>query len=260
MNLAAAILQLKNAGVEDPEREVHYLLQYCQAQQIDFTSVLARRCAREPFAYITGVQPFWTLDIQVNSNVLIPRPETEHLGEAVLKYLREQKMSTPKILDLCTGSGCIPAALASEIPNAQFTVSDLSSEALQVARKNLNFAVDRTEFFQGDLFAALPEPKLFDVITANPPYIAAADFLQLSAELKHEPELALLANEEGLACLKKIIQDAPQFLAPDGIVVLEYGFGQTQALLAWAKQHHYQSIQVNKDLAGIERVLVLARK
>lgn len=254
-----AVEQLKLAGVEDAEREVHYLLQYCESQQIPFASVLARRCAREPFAYITGLQPFWTLNIQVSPAVLIPRPETEHIIETALEHLKTNPSAKPQLLDLCTGSGCIPAALATEIPSAELVATDLSSAALEIAAQNLNFAKNRVQLLQGDLFAALPEPKRFDVITANPPYIAERECEQLSAEVKHEPQLALLAAEEGLACLKKIIQDAPEFLQSNGALILECGFGQMSSLCEFAKKFPYQDMHVIKDLAGIERVLYLKR-
>jgi len=254
-----SVQQLKAAGVEDAEREVHYLLQYSERQQIPFTSVLARRCTREPFAYITGLQPFWTLNIKVSPAVLIPRPETEHLIETVLEHCTTHSLANAVILDLCTGSGCIPAALASELPHAQFTASDLSPAALEIAAQNLSFAQNRVQLLQGDLFAALPKAKRFDIITANPPYIAEREYEQLSAEVKHEPELALLAPEEGLACLKKIIQDAPEFLHEHGVLILECGLGQATLLCEFAKNFPYQDLRVIKDLAGIDRVLYMKR-
>ncbi|MDZ4224810.1 MAG: peptide chain release factor N(5)-glutamine methyltransferase, partial [bacterium] len=168
---------------------------------------------------------FWSLNIKVTPAVLIPRPETEALVEKALEKLVHSPLSIvpgPTILDLCTGSGCIAAALATELPEAQITVADISNEALDVARQNLEFAKDRVTFIQSDLFEKIE--GRFDLIVSNPPYIPSSQMKQLSPEiLRYEPCLALDGGPDGLDFIAKIKQTAPQFLNPKGWLVVEAG-------------------------------------
>ena len=223
----------------------------CQAPGDDFEkfrTYIQRRCKREPVAYIRGFKEFWSLKIKVTPAVLIPRPETETLVEKVVEILRPStglrasgnrsghgESSIPghgepvepcTILDLCTGSGCIAAALATELPDAQITVADISKEALDVARENLAFAKERITFIQSNLFEKIPPPSTgkFDLIVSNPPYIPSTQITQLFPEVsRYEPRLALDGGPDGLAFIDKIKQTAPNFLNPNGWLVLEAG-------------------------------------
>ena len=166
-------------------------------------------------------------------------------------------MVQASILDLCTGSGCVAAALAKELPEAQFTLTDISKEALEVAKINLNFVKDRCSFLQGDLFSPLHDctiAPLYNFITANPPYAAFSD--QVDPEIAFEPENAVFAQQQGLAVSEKIIQDAPSFLKASGWLVMECGLGQAETLIAFAKTTNaYCKFETKKDLSGIERII-----
>jgi release factor glutamine methyltransferase len=228
-----------------------------------FEEAIDRRAERCPVAYITGVKEFWSLPIAVTPDVLIPRPETETVVEEALRLAGDRSRELA-ILDLCTGSGCIAAALAAELPRARITVADSSRAALDVARRNLAFAGSRMTFFAGDLFGALPHPGQlppFDLITANPPYIADGEYARLPRDIAgFEPRAALAGGENGLDFVERIIEDAPRFLVPGGFLVMEMGQGQAHACTSMALgTEQYDTLRTAKDLAGIERVLIARR-
>ncbi len=229
-----------------------------------YERIIDRRAVREPLQYITGRQEFWGLPFKVTPDVLIPRPETEFVVEAALKAV--SMALTPVIIDLCTGSGCIAVSLATELLNAQVFATDRSEQALAIARENarMNQAAERIRFLAGDLFAPVGELDLHekvDVIAANPPYIPAGDLAGLQPEVRDfEPEMALIAGPEGTETGTAIILQAPAFLKKGGTLIMEMGMGQTAALSAIVKKTgKYRTLEIVKDLAGIERVLV-ARK
>jgi len=214
-----------------------------------FRSLLARRLAGEPVAYLTGRRGFWSLDLEVDPGVLVPRPETELLVEAALDALANRP--APQVLDLGVGSGAIAIALAVEMPSARITAVDASAAALEVARRNAARAgVENIEFLQGDWYQALGGGR-FDAIVANPPYLAADD-PHLPA-LAHEPAGALVAGPTGLEALEKIAAGAPERLRPGGIVILEHGSGQGAAVREMCARAGLQAIQTRRDLAGHER-------
>lgn len=227
-----------------------------------FISSIKRRQKREPVAYITGRREFWSLDIEVNQSVLIPRPETEGIIE---QAIRLYKGRTPDILDLCTGSGCVAAALATEFPASKITVSDISGDAIAVARRNLAFAGGGITFLTGDLFSALHQSPItdhrsrrFDLITANPPYIAEGDLKGLDCDIRrYEPREALLAGPDGLAISKRILKDAPEFLKEGGHLIIEIGIRQAASLKEFALNTcRYGTVAVVQDHSSIERYLV----
>jgi len=244
-----------------------------------FISYIKRRQKREPVAYIVGAKEFWSIRLKVTPDVLVPRPETEGIVEQALAVIARSEatkqsqghneIATPatklwrarnddlNILDLCTGSGCVAAALATEMPHAKITVADISPEAIGIAKQNLAFAGDRIEFFTGDLFDALRESRKFDLITANPPYVADNDFKGLDEDIRrYEPREALLAGPDGLAISKRIIQDAPKYLKAGGSLLMEIGIGQANALIEITKfTGQYKKIEVIKDYSGIDRIL-----
>lgn len=222
---------------------------------------IERRAAGEPVAYITGIKEFWSIPIRVTPDVLIPRPETELVVERALEIVGKKDRRVD-ILDLCTGSGCIAAALATELPQAQITVTDVSKKAIEMAKRNLSFAKGRVRFHIGDLFKALPKPQEFDLITANPPYVPTSHKRYLPREIAdREPEIALYAGKSGLDFMARIIEDGSRFLKPGGWLVMEMGLGQTAKLQRSAEQFGgYGQVVVSEDLARIERVISLRKR
>jgi release factor glutamine methyltransferase len=250
-------------------RDRAWLLTHMQ-DQIDEQSLriyertIDRRAVREPLQYITGKQEFWGLPFKVTPDVLIPRPETEFVVEAALKAV--SMTIAPVITDVCTGSGCIAISLAKELLNAQVFATDRSEQALGIARENarMNLVADRIRFLLGNLFAPIEELDLrgkVDVIAANPPYIPMGDLATLQPEVRDfEPEMALIAGPQGTEIGTAIIQQAPAFLKQGGTLIMEMGMGQTAGFSSIINDTgDYKTIEIIKDLAGIERVLV-ARK
>lgn len=217
--------------------------------------LVKRRRAREPVAYILGEKEFYRRSLRVDRNVLVPRPETEILVDRALEILDPDAQ---RALDLCTGSGAIAITLAAERTGLHVTATDLSLEALEVARDNAaRLGVsERVRFEQGDLFEAVPEAARFDLITANPPYVATADYDRLQPEItQHEPRLALVAGEEGMGVIRRICAGAPGHLEARGTLLIEVGQGQADCTMELMKESGLASAQAHRDLAGIERVV-----
>ncbi|HYF50247.1 MAG TPA: peptide chain release factor N(5)-glutamine methyltransferase [Planctomycetota bacterium] len=220
---------------------------------------------REPLAYIIGSAQFIDLTLKVSNAVLIPRPETEELAVWAVERLQEipPERSSVHALDLCTGSGCLALYIASKEPRAKVAATDISREALDIAKENaaaLKLS-DRVEFTQGDLFEALLREHAggFDLITANPPYIDPATKDSLMPEVReHEPAGALFANEAGLAVAKRILNAAAVWLRPGGWLGLEFGVNQAEALEAAAKAGGFAHVEIKFDAAKRPR-FVLAR-
>ncbi len=229
------------------------------AQQSLFESNISRRLRHEPIQYITGQQEFYGLNFNVTPAVLIPRPETEHLVEAVLKLLPADQPL--KIADIGTGSGAIAIALSVHLPQASITALDISAEALGVARTNAgqHNVANRIRFLQSDLLSALDlEAETFDVIVSNPPYIPETDRATLHPQVRdHEPATALFAGETGLDIYRRLIPEAWNALKPGGLLALEIGHGQqadlSPLLASW------QEVSFLNDLQQIPRV-ALARR
>ncbi len=276
-SLNSAEAKLAAAGVETPRLDAEvllaHLLQRPRAQLLldrrealdegtreRFDALIAQRADRIPVAQIKGSKEFWSRPIEVTPDVLVPRPETETLVEEALKLIPDRN-ALLAILDLCTGSGCIAAALASELRNAAITATDASAAALQVASRNLAFAAGRATLLAGDLFSALPEGASFDLICSNPPYIAEGQRGDLAPEIiRHEPHAALFAGESGLDFIWRIMEDAPRFLRPGGWLLIEVGAGHSAACCSQATGiEGYDTVKTARDLAGIERVLLLRR-
>jgi release factor glutamine methyltransferase len=220
---------------------------------------ISRRFQLEPIQYITGEQEFYGLRLHVSPAVLIPRPETEHLVEAVLALLPANQPL--KLADIGTGSGAIAIALAVHLPLAQITALDLSTEALAVATSNAreHNVANRIDFFESDLLAAVDNrTETFDALVSNPPYIPESDRATLHPQVReHEPATALFAGETGLDIYRRLVPQALSALKPNGLLVLEIGHGQreqlTQLLAGW------NDVSFVNDLQQIPRV-VLARK
>jgi release factor glutamine methyltransferase len=232
-----------------------------------YDDLLARRAGGVPVQYITGRQEFWGLEFEVNSSVLIPRPETEHLIEVALERLGSRRNESLRIADVGTGSGCIAVALAKEFPHAQITATDISPAALEVARRNVarHGVPTRISLLQMNLlhscFAAADPLPVFDLIASNPPYVGRADRSTLQREVvDHEPHQALFAGAEGLDVYPELIAQAGQLLHPNGALIVELGFGQAARIAAMLNADtRWTRISLTSDLAGIPRVLAAER-
>ncbi len=195
--------------------------------------------------------------------MLIPRPETEHLAEAALAHLAKRPDNAPaaRVLDLCTGTGCVAVTLARHMPTAKLTATDLNPDAAALARENAAHNGVPLRVLEGDLFAALPpdEPP-FDVVVANPPYVEAAEWDGLMPDIRlHEDPAALLAGEDGLDLIRRIIAEAPAHLAPGGLLALEIGETQYPAVAELLAEKGFGDIKPIKDLAGIDRIAVAVK-
>ncbi len=213
--------------------------------------VLVERCQQgEPMAYILGQQEFWSLQFMITPDVLIPRPETELLVETVLHYFSADEIIT--IADVGTGSGAIALALAHERAHWNIIAADNSAAALAVAQQNAkNLQLTQVEFIQSDWCLQLPQHN-YAAIISNPPYIASDD-AHLAA-LHYEPQCALVADDNGLADIKMIAQQAMALLQPGGLLVFEHGFQQADAVQHILRQLGYQQIQTLTDLATLPRL------
>ena len=214
-----------------------------------------KRLHGEPIAYLVGKKGFHNIELYVAPGVLIPRPETELLVEIGLWEIQRLHIST-RILDLGTGSGAIALAIAHEIPNAQLTATDQSIDALEIAKTNakrLNVA-SRVQFLQGDWYEAIAEDASFDIILSNPPYIASQDPHLGQGDLRFEPLAALTDHENGLHCLENIISGANTHLKPNGLLAVEHGFDQSEAVVSLMKSAGLHDIQTHLDLGGHYRV------
>ncbi len=252
-----------------PEREL------TAAEEARYGSALAQRARGVPAQYITGHQEFWGLDFMVSPTVLIPRPETEHVVETVLELAAEQNAKpgsteTLRIVDVGTGSGCIALALASELRQAEIIGSDISREALEVARANtarLQFA-SRVSFRESDLLAGFSEAEHkesqhkkeapFDFVVSNPPYVGAGEADKVQRQVREfEPHVAVFAGQDGLDIYRRLIPQAQRVLKPGGWLVMEIGYsieaGVRALLEGWSE------VRTTNDLQGIPRV-VAARK
>ena len=269
LTLAAELLLLHALGRDRTWLYAHPDEPIPEARSENFCSFLARRAAGEPTQYITGKQEFWGLEFEVTPDVLIPRPETEHVVEVALdrlavREIRDRRKQTLtgdglQVVDIGTGSGCIAIALAKEFSAASIVATDMSSAALDVARRNAarhGFG-ERLHFVQSNLFDDL---KLatgeFDLIVSNPPYIGRNERGSLMREVRdHEPEVALYGGEEGYEFCADLIAQATQHLKPRGLLVLELGHNSLAAVRPLLEPPQWSNVAVTNDLSAIARVI-----
>jgi release factor glutamine methyltransferase len=226
------------------------------AERAAFRELVRRRGGeRVPVAQLTGCKEFWSLALRVTPAVLVPRPETETLVEAALGLLPDPQ-APARVLDVGTGSGAVALALASERPRARITATDVSPEALEVARANaleLGLA-ERVRFLSGSLFEPVAG-EVFDLVVSNPPYVGEAERPGLAPELLHEPARALFAGPEGLDLLEPLVRQAAPRLARGGALALELGAGQAERVAGWCREAGFLSVKKHRDPAGRDRVV-----
>lgn len=222
------------------------------AQERNFQSLIQERALGKPIQYITGRQEFFGLEFRVTPQVLIPRPETEHLVEAAIARLRTHP--APRIADVGTGSGCIAVAMAHALPRARVTALDISAAALRVAADNAqrNGVAGRIQFLESDLLAAIVG-ECFDAVVSNPPYVALPERASLPAEVReHEPSLALFAGPTGLEIYRRLLPEAQRSLVSGGWLWMEIGHGQREQIASLLQG--WEAVEFIPDLQGIPRV------
>jgi len=236
------------------------LLKYreCSEEQYNkYLEVINRRIKKEPFAYIVEHKEFMKLDFKVNEKVLIPRADTEILVQEIINMCCNTGEDNKfRILDMCTGSGCIAVSLAKYINNAEIIAVDISEDALIVAKENAEKNQVNIEFIHSNLFERLSVSTKFDIIVSNPPYIKSNVIVELQDEVKREPYLALDGGETGVEFYRNIINEAYKFLKINGILAFEIGFDQALEVVSIMKQHDYKEINIIKDYGGNDRVVI----
>ena len=267
---------LADAGITNAEHEAVWIMEHVlgisrlllhleaghlvgdqDAQRL--VAVFGRRADREPLQYLLGSQEFCGLELSVSPAVLIPRPETEILVDAVVGHCGVS--DDPVIIDVGTGSGCIAVAVAKRLPRARVFAVDLSKDALAVAHANAvrHQVQERITFLEGDLFSPIRSVLhgKVDVIVSNPPYVKGSDWKSLEPEVAvYEPRLALDGGSDGLSVYRRLLHEAWVWLVPGGYLMLEVGHGQSEEVRVLAQSsNRYRHIETRKDAAGIERVL-----
>ncbi len=258
---------LDENGIESPETDAFYLLEHVTGidmsryllqkgmavsgeMQREYMRLIDIRAAHVPYQYITGTAPFMGYMFKVTPDVLIPRFDTETLCEEAAGLIKGEM----KVLDMCTGSGCIAVALKLMCPEATFTACDISEKALDVARENARINGADMKFVQGDLFGNLGGEK-YDLIVSNPPYVTAGEYKTLSPEVRdHEPEGALTAGEDGLDIYRRLIPEAKEHLIPGGYLLMEIGCAQGIPVRNLMEEAGFKDVKIIKDLAGLDRV------
>jgi len=225
-----------------------------------FDALLERRLTYEPLAYILREWEFYSLGFKVVAPLLVPRPETEHLVEAVLEHVGGASV---RVLDCGTGTGCVAVGIAYNAPGCCVVATDANSLAIEVAGENAarHGVAERVELRVGDFFGALsPRDALFDVVCSNPPYVEEGAWPELSPVIRmHEDPAALLAGADGLDVIRRIVQEAPRFLRPGGLLAFEIGEGQAAGVADILGRHGYEKVRFRRDLAGIQRVACAER-
>lgn len=270
--LKESSLALSNS-IPQPYNEAIYLMMICLDQEIEwvtlnlyskldysdykrYKSLVKRRLAGEPLAYIRGYQDFWKHKFDVNSSTLIPRPDSETLISSVLAY---NKSSTPTILDLGTGSGCLLLSLLSEIQYATGVGVDISNDAIKIATQNAKkLNITNKVQFKNLSWSDLPDEK-YDIIISNPPYIKEKDLKTLQKELTYEPINALVSGEDGLECYRSILSKLPSISHNNSLIAFEFGLDQEIELIPLISVS-YEILAIEKDLSGISRIIIFKPK
>jgi release factor glutamine methyltransferase len=266
--LSAELLLAHVLGVPRIKLYTDYERPLGELELARFRQLVKRAAEQEPIAYLTGRAHFFNLEFDVTRDVLIPRPNTETIVENVLQLARYQPgMESPRVLDLCTGSGCIAAAIAHHLKTATVLATDLSAAAVAVAKRNIERLglSGRVTIELGDLFEPLSrvvDARPFDLIVSNPPYIASEDVEKLDRSVKdYEPRIALDGGPDGFSVLRRILEGAGERLVPGGRLYLEIQFNHGPSALELGRQYEsFEDVRVLKDNAGHDRVLTAKRK
>jgi len=272
--IQAAISQLEAAGIDQPRISAEVLAfhllgidraylfarperELTVTEQSDYENFIARRASGEPLQYIIGHQEFWKRDFLVSPAVLIPRPETEHLIEAVLELVQHYTLGGArlKLIDVGTGSGAIAITLARELPQSELHAVDLSPAALDVARTNAARLGAHVRFAQSDVLADVARDGSFDFVVSNPPYVGLNEADKVQDVVKHyEPHMAVFAGDGGLDVIRRLIPQAGEALRPGGWLLMEIGYTQADAVMSLLGS--WNNVHSVPDLAGIPRVIV----
>lgn len=225
-----------------------------------FEEFVARRAQGEPLQYITGHQEFFKLDFEVTPDVLIPRPETELIVEAVLELVHPDTQF--RFADIGTGSGCLAVSILNECRKAHALAIDTSEQALRVAQRNAerHRVADRLRLVQSDLFDAIAVNETLDLIVSNPPYVSDDEMKTLQREVQREPRAALAGGSDGLTLIRRLLLDAPGHLRPGGYLVFEFGINQDGAIRDLVDREVWKLIEIRNDLQQIPRTIVLQKE
>lgn len=270
--LDAEILLSKARGCQRIQLYTDYDAELSPAERTTMRDLVKRRATLEPVAYLVGFREFFGLDFEVTRGVFIPRPDTETLVVEALRILKDRP--APQVLDLCTGSGCIPVSIAVNCPAAQVTTVELDPQVAEVARRNVDRhkVPDRLTILRGDLFEPLRQTgsgaaagsaaRRFDVITSNPPYVCDGEIATLIRDIRdHEPHLALRGGADGLDVVRRLVADGPEFLSPDGFMLLEIAHAQADEVVAlFARSGQFHPARMARDLGGRSRVVIAQRR
>ncbi len=269
--ITKGMIMLKSNNVESPKLKARLLLQYVldkprqyiivydnkeidKQQQWQYFVNIEKLTKGIPLQHITHRQEFMKMDFFVDENVLIPRPDTEILVEEVIKIA--QKYNSPRILDLCTGSGAIAISLKKFVPSADITAVDISEKALEIAQKNAEKLEAKINFVKSNLFDKLDNKK-FDIIVSNPPYIRKDEIKKLSEEVQKEPKIALDGGEDGLDFYRIIAEQAINYLKTGSFLCFEIGYNQKNDVIKIIKdEQNYKNTYCKKDLYGNDRIII----
>lgn len=257
--------QLKENGIQEAELEAFYIIEHIfelsrstfflkkmeeveQEQAEKCLEIAKLRSSRKPLQYILGRQEFMGLNFHVTEDVLIPRQDTEGLVEEIISIIKPGM----KVLDMCTGSGCIAVSLQKLAKDIQVTAVDISPKALEIAKENAKLNQAEVTFVESDMFERITEK--YDIIVSNPPYIKSAVIDTLMSEVKdYEPRLALDGYEDGLYFYRKLAKESGNYLNPDGMLCLEIGYDQGAEVAALLKENSFTEVRIKKDLCGLDR-------
>lgn len=248
--LLADVVSLSRASLLAHDDEV-----LTAEQEQCYLAMVERRQKHEPLQYILGTTNFMGMDLVVTPDVLIPRFDTEKLVEHSLKLLADYE--APVVVDVCTGSGAIAVSLAKYKPEAEVWASDLSEEALEIAKKNNELQQTKVQFKHGDLLTAFGEEFYgkFNAVISNPPYITTAEVQELPEDVLKEPMMALWGGEDGLYFYREIVEQAEEYLQPGGFIAFEIGFSQGEAVQKLLIERDYEEVTLLQDWQGLDRVV-----
>ena len=263
--LSAELLLSHALGLKRIELYTQFDKPVAKPELDELHNLVKRAGGHEPVAYLIGRTEFYSLELNITNDCMIPRPETELLVQRAIEFLRTRP-GTQFVCDLCTGSGCVAVAIAKNFPDARIIATDISSAALDVAAQNVekHKLAERITLLQGDLFEPLVRPldvEQFDLIVCNPPYVSAAEYDALEKNVKdYEPRIALFAGDDGLDIYRRIIEKADQFLKPEAALMLEIGYAQGPAVRDLLEHTGaFGEIKVEKDFHDNDRIVTAKR-